>query len=231
MSFFLSSNAKRQKKKKVLFLPIRERKFFKAVSCKAVSCVINLVELLGPVGPMRWPSGWISWDPANVRSRKLPIWVHLDCHLGFMGLPFGVHGTAVWGPCDRHLGSVGLPIRVHGTAIGIQCDCHMKAIVRQFCGSQGSLCVYNCTCQTGPSVGCGQPESNSEGLLFPDWDQFHKCMILSPNDVWISFRAQTTVSRIYTSSMSILVKRGYRTLEVDDPWLDAGFICLEQWHL
>ena len=43
--------------------------------------------------------------------------------------------------------------------------------------------------------------------------------------------AQTTIWGIYTSLMSILVKRGYRTLEVDDPWLDAGFICLEQWHL
>ena len=106
---------------------------FQAVSCKAVSCVINPVELLGPVGPMRSPFGWTSfgsYQESQIMSTGLPVefpenplgspgvsilvqepanlgpWY---CHLGFMGLPFGVHGTAVRGPCDRCLGSVGLP--------------------------------------------------------------------------------------------------------------------------
>ena len=163
MSFFLSSNAKR-KKKTFSHLAFE---MFKAVSCKAVSCVINPVELLGPVGPMRLHLGWISLGSCQeskftstglpVEFPENPIWDHLgfhfgpgDCQSGSMGLPFGVHGTAIWGPWDCCLGSMGLLFGVHvstiwglwdcrlesmGLPFRIQCDCHMKAIVLQFCGS------------------------------------------------------------------------------------------------
>ena len=127
MSFFLSSNAKgkKAKKKKSLkscFFPLGTE-IFKAVSCKAVSCVINLVELLGPVGPVRWPLGWISLGscqesqlistglpeqfPENPIGDQMGVSISVqETANGSMGLPFGVHGTAVWGPWDCCLGSM-----------------------------------------------------------------------------------------------------------------------------
>ena len=94
-----------------------KKKSLIALSCKAVSCVINLLRSSGT-------------DEMAFRMDQLgscQCSVQKTANLGPFGLPFGVHGTAIWGPWDCRLGSMGLLFGVHVTAIWGLWDCHLES--------------------------------------------------------------------------------------------------------